>query len=44
MCVRVYIPRTDRPGGKVGHSEGRYISDQGWNLPDDMSNRSHTQR
>lgn len=43
VCTRVYIPRTDRPGGKVGHSEGRCTPDQGWNLPDDTSNRSHTQ-
>lgn len=44
VCVRVSVPHTDRPGGRAGHSEGHYTPDQGWQLRDDTSNRSHTQR
>lgn len=44
VCTRASLPHTDRPGGRVDHSEGHYTPDRGSQLRDDRSNRSHTQR
>ena len=48
LCMRVrvgvYIPHTDRPGGRAGRNAGRCTPDPGWRSPVDRHNRCHTLR